>query len=216
MKRIFYIVAISIVFVACDRDDSKISLSPDGVQTLDVTNITSTSAKISGYFNFYKIVGDVFADDYDNIDIDESASYQEVDTYYISKDSLDYYLADVLGFRKTIDYNIPADCPDSVLFEVSTADVDYYGTALVYDTRRDFYNMEYVVVTTARKAGSFSVTLRNLTPNTTYYYKTAVLLEPVMFLTCREIGMIQKRFAEFTEDNMYDIYGDTKEFKTLP
>lgn len=219
MKKIIYLVAICLVFVACDRDESKISLSPDGVKTLEVTDITSTSAKISGYFNFYKIVGDMFANDYDNVDIDDNKEVKNDNSFYVKKDSIDLFLG-LLGLKKGTDYNIPSNCPDSVMIETIYTDVEYYGVAAMYDTRRDFYNMKYVVVTTERKAGSFSVTLRNLSPNTTYYYKTIIQLRPNVLLSCGTLGLYKKKIYEtddvMNDDMVYNIYGDTKEFKTLP
>lgn len=203
MKKTAYVWLLACLpMFSCSEDDSKLTFASDSVYTGNVTDITSTSAVINGYFSFYGEVNDFIGDvDYTEL----------IDSGRVSKEEFEILLRDYYHIYDKVDIS---KLPDSVSVYATPYDVQFVGAGYRISRYHDFRESK-LVISDETKIRHYSSPIDGLTPDVTYYYKTALVFRPIFVVDCAE--------AELHEINIalgdwydYFVYGATKKFTTLP
>ena len=212
MKKILYVILGAALFVSCTKDSSQLSVATDNVNTGEVTDITTNSATIQGYINYYGAIGELLAEGRD--------AY--IEEYYYSKEEVIEYAQlaqEDPQWQDLLNKLQQPTAPDSLWIVYTPIDVNYIDAGVCLSKRHDFYDETpgaiYHKVNDNVKIQYFSLPLSGLDPATTYFYKTYLHVRLVYDLSCEEIGW--KAHAvdnpEFVED--YYVYGTTQHFTTL-
>ncbi len=202
MKKIGYILLAVFLMASCSKDASKLSWSTDYVLTGEVVDITANSAVLSGYINFFGEINEIFKD-------------TEFETWAVVHK---VHKADLQGLLDTLGVEmkvvIPKDCPDTVVVQAFPCDVDYMEAGVSYDLFHDFRNAKFKTVTNM-KLKSIITPITDLTPQTTYFYKTYLKFRVDYELTCEQLPDFKTGKLDLGDAYDYYVYGDTKSFKTL-
>ena len=214
----FFSVCAALCVAACSDDDSKIKIDLDSVSTGDVTEITSTSAVISGYYNYYALVGSMVEDGFEEYD----------ETAKVSKQYLRSLSETIFG--PVVD----TLSVDSVTLEFDAYDMTFDQAGICLSTNHDFYepegeDLENIIYTRGfaeedKTIMPFSEKVTGLKPGTTYFYKTYLAVSFICEYTSPELQNVNGEpwsYVDRIEDTRieslrenYVIYGLTKSFTT--
>lgn len=197
----------SLVIIAsiasCSTDEKKISFSDDNIITGSVDDITDTSAKISGSYNFYGAVGSIFGNGFSYIPLPA-----KLDTAELALLAKNYKYPQEVVF--------PKGCPDSLEMMMTVVDLDMRSAGFVYSENSDFYGCVKVQVGKFKTDVFVDYPITGLKPGTKYWYKTYCQANPTFYLENLLYNIAF--YAHFDdEDEIFDYYGygDTKSFTTL-
>lgn len=200
--RIALFSLLLLVFASCSKDESKLIVGGDSIRTDGATDITATSAVVSGYYNFFG----------------EMNEYLQGTDYTQFNESVVLHRNEVAEFLDLLDIKaevvIPAGCPDSVVLNLAASDLDFMGAGVCYDSIPQFLTPQYVS-SAQTKIKHYSEKLSPLKPNRTYYYKTFIKFRMECSLTCPQIPSIHSNRVDLGDTYDYYVYGETRSFQTL-
>ena len=203
MKKTAYMfLLVCLTLLSCSEDDSKLTYCGDSVVTGEVTDVTSTSAVINGYFSFYGEVNNFIGD----------VDYTELnDSVLVPKEELNSLIRVYFDIQDSIDVS---NAPDSIMIYETPYDVQFIGAGYRISRYHDFRESE-LFLSADTKIRRYSSKVEGLTPSTTYYYKTVLAFRPVYVVDSPDINLYLTN-AKIGDWFDYYVYGATKEFTTLP
>ena len=209
MKKIL-LLAVSAVLLAtsCSEDENKLNKSYDDCKTGDVTEITSTSAKISGYYNFFGLAGELLHDGMEQCDYDWKLSKEDFIEAYVDDPYYDQFL-EILSTLQD----------DSLYMEFKVVDVDFLYGGIAISERKDFAQDEDFVFRPSDsklKVYNLNQTITGLKSNTKYYYKTFIVYKYIYSMECKQLGFVTDDIFGADDYETYFNYGLTESFTTLP
>ena len=224
LNNIFQVVAvlcISCLGISCSDDASKITVDLESVSTGEVSDITSTSAVISGYYSYYATIGSMVGEGFEQYDSEDKVS--KADLLMLSEKE----------FKPIVD----TLSVDSVTLVFNAYDMAFDQGGICISEKRDFFEgvqtfneMSNIIYTRGKvhtkTIESFTDEITGLKPGTTYYYKTYLATYLISIYSSPELqnvngmpwsyidGVGEYRIEGLKEN--YVIYGVTKSFTTAP
>lgn len=226
-KIIFSISMLLLVLCSCSQDVKKITITSEHVKTGEATDITATSAVISGHYNFFGAMSQCYDDDFfEDADeeyvnlfdligtinaIDSLYGYESRGVYVYGRNPDHVYRTDTIVID-TLEGN------KTVTIETLLRDVELSGAGFYIAESRDFFQ-SLKVESVAKwdrltKVKNISRELKDLKADTQYYYKTFLRFSALCTISVPELDLIVH--TDVPDYMSYNFYGDTETFRTLP